>query len=86
MLKLALGAAVAIPAMMFTVVLGTGVMIVDVQEEDGRIIVPVPIIVAQLAAAVIPKHHIPPIEIPEAQHLSLLDFGGADSVAGGWGG
>ena len=65
MLKLALGAAVAIPAMMFTAVLGTGVMIVDVQEEDGRIVVPVPLILVQLATAVIPEHHIPPIEIPE---------------------
>ena len=65
MLKLALGAVVAIPAMMFTAVLGTGVMIVDVQAEDGRIIVPVPMLAAQLAAAVIPEHHIPPIEIPE---------------------
>ena len=65
MLKLALGAVVAIPAMMFTAVLGTGVMIVDVQEEDGRIVVPVPMILAQLATAVIPAHHIPPIEIPE---------------------
>ena len=61
MLKLVLAGAIAIPAAATATVAATGVAWVDVQEggRDGhRIVVPVPLLLAETAVAFVPKHEI----------------------------
>ena len=54
LLKIAAGLA-AVPMAMVGVVAGTGVVVVDVKEKDGtRIVVPVPLVLAQVAATMAP--------------------------------
>jgi hypothetical protein len=54
LLKIAAGLA-AVPMAMVGVVAGTGVVVVDVREADGtRIVVPVPLMLAQVAATLTP--------------------------------
>jgi hypothetical protein len=54
LLKIAAGLA-AVPLAMVGVVAGTGVVVVDVKQSDGpRIVVPVPLLLAQMAASMAP--------------------------------
>jgi hypothetical protein len=55
---LKIGAALAaVPLAMASVVAGTGVVVVDVKEADGtRIVVPVPLLLAETAAHLVPAH------------------------------
>ena len=54
LLKIAAGLA-AVPLAMVGVVAGTGVVVVDVRQADGpRIVVPVPLLLAQVAATMAP--------------------------------
>jgi len=55
---LKIGAALAaVPLAMVGVVAGTGVVVVDVKEADGpRIVIPVPLILAEAAARLAPAH------------------------------
>lgn len=57
MLKLVLLAAVAVPVAAAGAVAATGVVVVDVREAKGgsRIVVPVPLALAQVAAAFVPE-------------------------------
>jgi hypothetical protein len=56
LLKIAAGLA-AVPVAMVGVVAGTGVVVVDVKEKDGtRIVVPVPLVLAQVAATLAPAN------------------------------
>ena len=58
MLKVVLAGAVAIPVLAAGAVAVTGVAVVDVQERrgGGHIYVPVPLALAQVAAAFVPEH------------------------------
>jgi hypothetical protein len=57
MLKMVLIGAVAVPAIAAGAVAATGVVVVDVQERAGghHIVVPVPLALAQVAAAFVPE-------------------------------
>lgn len=58
MLKLVLAGAIAVPVAAAGAVAATGVVVVDVREAKGgqRIVVPVPLALAQVAAAFVPEH------------------------------
>jgi hypothetical protein len=58
MLKMVLVGAVALPALAAGTVAATGVVVVDVKEPRGghHIVVPVPLALAQAAAAFVPEH------------------------------
>ena len=58
MLKMMLIGAVAVPAIAAGAVAATGVVVVDVQERAGghHIVVPVPLALAQVAAAFVPEN------------------------------
>lgn len=61
MLKLIAAGAIAIPAVAAATVAATGVAWVDVREggrEGHRIVIPVPLVVAEAAAAFVPRHEI----------------------------
>lgn len=61
MLKLLAAGAIAIPAVAAATVAATGVAWVDVKEggrHGHRIVVPVPLLVAEAAAAFVPRHEI----------------------------
>lgn len=76
MLKVVAATALAIPAALVGLAAGTGVMVVDVKPADGpRIVVPVPLALAQAAAAFVPGHamQIPAEEVAELrQHLPAI--------------
>jgi hypothetical protein len=66
MVKL-LAALAAVPVCCMALVVGTGVLVVDVQESGPRghrIIVPVPLLVAQAAARFVPAAH-KPLDVPQ---------------------
>lgn len=58
MLRVVMVGALAVPAVAAGVVAATGVVVVDVQEARGghHIVVPVPLALAQTAAALVPEH------------------------------
>ena len=68
MLKLILAGAVAVPVAAAGAVAATGVAVVDVREakNGGRIVVPVPLVLAQAAAAFVPEHKMKARIPPEA--------------------
>lgn len=58
LMKVVLAAAVGVPVLATSAVVVTGVAVVDVQEGKGgsHIVVPVPLALAQIAAAFVPEH------------------------------
>lgn len=74
MLKLVLAVGLGIPAALLSVVAATGVLLVDVKADGARIVVPVPLLAAQVVASVLPDTRIPfdkagrfPAYLPVAQ-------------------
>jgi hypothetical protein len=65
MLKVA-AVVLAIPASLLAVVLGTGVVVVDVSEPGTRIVLPVPLLLAEVAAKAAPKDKVK-IDLKEAR-------------------
>lgn len=60
----------AIPLSLLGVFVGTGIVLVDVQEggpSGHHIMVPVPIVLAQAAAAFVPVHKTPHLDLGEAR-------------------
>ena len=55
MLKLIMAGAIAIPTVTTATVAATGIAWVDVRDGNDRIVVPVPLLVAEVAASFLPK-------------------------------
>ena len=83
MLKLVLASAVAVPVAAAGAVAATGVVVVDVREAKNgqRIVVPVPLALAQAAATFVPDHKTK-IEIPsEAREYLPIARQALDALA-----